>query len=112
MASSELNHAYVIRNLFYALIALWIVLLVGTLGYRYLGGSPYSWVDCFYMTFITISTIGFTEAVDVTHYEYGRIFTVFIGLTGIGILGYVISTITAFLLESNINMAFRRKNAE
>jgi voltage-gated potassium channel len=109
MSSSDLNRSYVIRNLFYALISLWLVLLVGTVGYRLLGGPHYSWVDCFYMTFITISTIGFTEAVDVSHYEYGRLFTVFIGLTGIGILSYAISTITAFILESDLNIALRRK---
>jgi len=66
-------------------------------------------LDCFYMTFITISTIGYTEAVDVTYYEYGRLFTIFIGITGIGVLGYVLSTLTAFMLERDFNQAWRRK---
>lgn len=83
--------------------------MVGTVGFRMLGGVKYSWLDCFYMTFITITTIGYNEVVDVTRFEYGRLFTIFIGLTGIGILGYVISTITAFILERDLNMEYRRR---
>lgn len=95
-----------------ALLALLAVLVVGTVGYRILGGDTYSWLDCFYMSFITISTIGYTEAVDVTGYEYGRLFTVFIAITGIGVLGYVLSTFTAFMLESDLNVAWRRKKMQ
>jgi voltage-gated potassium channel len=66
-------------------------------------------MDCFYMTFITIATIGYGEVVDVTRYEYGRLFTVFIGIAGIGVLGYVLSTVTAFMLESDLSEVRRRK---
>lgn len=97
------------RNLLLSLLALSLVFSIGTLGYRLLGGDKYSWLDCFYMTFITISTIGYTEAVDVTQYEYGRLFTVFVGMAGIGVLGYVLSTVTAFMLESDLNVTWRRK---
>jgi voltage-gated potassium channel len=105
----ETNESRVIRSLLFSLAALILVLLIGTVGYRLLGGPHYSWLDCFYMTFITISTIGYTEVVDVTGYEYGRLFTVFIGISGIGMMGYVLSTITAFMLESDINETWRRK---
>ena len=106
------NDSYITRHLLYALLALSLVMAVGTLGYRLLGGEQYSWVDCFYMTFITISTIGYIEAVDVTKYEYGRLFTVFVGITGIGVLGYVLSTVTAFMLEGDINVSWRRKKMQ
>jgi voltage-gated potassium channel len=61
------------------------------------------------MTFITTATIGYSEVVDVSRYEYGRLFTVFIGVAGIGLLGYVLSTLTAFMLENDINVSWRRK---
>lgn len=109
MSTGDLNRSYVVRNLLFAFLALLLVMLVGTVGYRYLGAEHDSWVDCFYMTFITISTIGFVEAVDVSHYPYGRLFTVFIGFTGIGVLGYVLSTVTAFILENDLNVEWRRK---
>jgi voltage-gated potassium channel len=103
------NPARALRHLAFAFIALVVIMLVGTVGYRILGGEQYSWLDCFYMTFITLTTIGYIEAVDVRQYEYGRLFTVFIGFTGIGVLGYVLSTVTAFMLESDLNSSWRRK---
>lgn len=110
MRAGDLNDGYsVVRNLFYALVALALVLLVGTVGYRLLGGTHYSWVDCFYMTFITIASIGFSEVVDLSQYEYGRLFTVFVSIMGMGVLGYVLSTVTAFMLESDLNVEWRRK---
>lgn len=102
----------VMRNLFYAFLALVLIMLVGTLGYRWLGGAQYSWLDCFYMTFITLTTIGYNETVDVSGYEYGRLFTIFIGITGIGVLGYVLSTVTAFMLENDLNSSWRRKKMQ
>lgn len=103
---------HVIRHLLFAMLALVLVMLAGTFGYHVLGGGQYSWVDCFYMTFLTITTIGFSETVDVTRYEYGRLFTVFIGITGIGVLGYVLSTVTALMLESDLNVSLRRKKMQ
>ncbi|HLP97335.1 MAG TPA: potassium channel protein [Sideroxyarcus sp.] len=100
------------RNLLWSLLAAVVVMAVGTLGYRWLGGPQYSWLDCFYMTFITVTTIGYVESVDVTHYEYGKLFTIFIGLTGIGVLGYVLSTVTAFMLEGEFNEVRRRNKME
>jgi voltage-gated potassium channel len=101
-----------VRNLSIALLALLAVFFIGTVGYRILGGPQHSWVDCFYMTFITIATIGYSEIVDVTRYEYGRLFTVFIGVSGIGVLGYVLSTVTAFMLENDLNVSWRRKKMQ
>ena len=108
----EHHDSKVIRNLLIAMLALVLVFIVGTVGYRILGGLEYTWQDCFYMTFITIATIGFHEAVDVTRYEYGRMFTVFIGIAGIGVLGYVLSTLTAFMLENDLNVSRRRKKMQ
>lgn len=105
----EASESHVIRNLSFAFVALALVLFTGTLGYHILSEGKHSWLDCFYMTFITISTIGYGEIVDVSGYQYGRLFTVFIAITGIGVLGYVLSTLTAFTLESDLNESWRRK---
>lgn len=110
MGTNELSKTT--RNLLWSLLAAIVVMAVGTLGYRWLGGSQYSWLDCFYMTFITVTTIGYVESVDVTHYEYGKLFTIFIGLTGIGVLGYMLSTVTAFMLEGEFNEVRRRNKME
>lgn len=108
----ESNESHVVRNLLLGFAALVLVLFIGTVGYHILGGDKHSWLDCFYMTFITISSIGFGEIVDVTGYEYGRLFTVFIAISGIGVMGYVLSTFTAFMLESDLNESWRKKKMQ
>jgi voltage-gated potassium channel len=112
MGFSEVYESRVIRNLGIALMALVLVLITGTIGYRIIGSPEHSWMDCFYMTFITITTIGYGEIVDVSQYEYGRLFTVFIAITGIAVLGYVLSTVTALTLENDLNMTWRRKKMQ
>ena len=102
----------VARKLLVSLLALVSVFVVGTVGYRILGGAQYSWMDCFYMVFVSITTIGFHEVVEMPDYEYGRLFTVFVAITGIAILGYVLSSVTAFMLEGEFSEARRRRKME
>ena len=89
-----------------------LVHAVGTLGYRIIGGPAATWVDSFYMTFITVATIGYGEVVDLSHHPYGRLFTVFIAVIGIGTMSYLFSTLVALLLESDLNAALRKKRME
>ncbi|MBF0609232.1 MAG: NAD-binding protein [Magnetococcales bacterium] len=85
---------------------------VGTTGYRLFGGSKYSLADCAYMTFITISTIGYGEIVDIAHKPGGRVFTMFIAFFGIGVLSYMLSNFTAFVVGGELKEAFWRKRME
>lgn len=89
-----------------------LVHVIGTLGYMYIGGPHVTWIDGFYMTFITVATIGFGEIVDLSSHPMGRLFTVFIALIGIGTTSYLFSTFVAFLLESDLNTALRKKRME
>lgn len=99
----------VYRNLGWAAFFMTLVLVTGSIGYRIIGQGHYTWMDCFYMTFVTVSTIGFHEVVDLSNSPGGRMFTVFIAVMGIGTMTYVMSTVTALILESDINLAWRRK---
>lgn len=102
MVMSKYLESKVIRKLLISLFALVLVFVFGSVGYHLLGAPQNSWMDCIYMVFLTVTTIGFHEAVDLSAYEYGRLFTIFVGITGIGVLGYVLSTVTAFMLEGNL----------
>jgi voltage-gated potassium channel len=86
--------------------------LLGTLGYHYLGRPDATWIDSFYMTFITVATIGYGEVVDLSHHPFGRLFTVFIAVVGIATMSYLFSTLVALLLESDLNAALRKKRME
>lgn len=99
-------------GLIYGAVLLVLVHVVGTLGYKYIGGPSATWVDCFYMTFITVATIGYGETVDLSTHPMGRLFTVFIAVIGIGSMSYLFSTFVALLLESDLNAALRKKRME
>jgi voltage-gated potassium channel len=64
------------------------------------------------MTFITIATIGYGEVIDLSHSPGGRVFTMAVGLIGIGVATYMISTLTAFILEGDMNEAIRRRRMQ
>ena len=97
---------------FWSFVALAAVLVIGTIGYRIIGGPQYSWLDCFYMTFITVATIGFGEIIDLSQSPGGRMFTVFVGFVGIGVSTYLLSALTAYLLEGKINETLWRRTME
>ncbi len=96
----------------WSLVALFAVLAIGTYGYRVIGGDGYTTLDAFYMTFITLATIGYGEIIDMTHNPAGRIFTIFIGTAGLGTLWFMFSTLTVFILETDLNTAWRRRRME
>lgn len=100
------------RRLAWSGMGLLAILLIGMLGYRLIGGPGTKLVDCFYMTFITVATIGYGEIIDLTGHPIGRIFTMLVSLAGIGTMTYMIMTLTAFVVEGQINAAFRRRRME
>jgi voltage-gated potassium channel len=100
------------RGLVSGAAALVLVHMLGTLGYHYIGRPRASWIDSFYMTFITVATIGYAEVIDLTHHPYGRLFTVAIAIVGIVTMSYLFSTFLALLIESDLNAAFRKRRME
>ncbi len=107
----KLYHKH-LKGLFGGLCVLVCVQVVGTLGYHYIGRPNATWIDSFYMTFITIATIGYGETVDLSQHPYGRLFTVFIALIGIGTLTYLFSALVAVLVDADLNAALRRKRMD
>lgn len=89
-----------------------LVMAAGTVGYHIIGAPTASWVDSFYMTFITVATIGYGEVVDLSAHPLGRLFTVAIAVVGIATMSYLFSTFVALLIESDLNATFRRRRME
>jgi voltage-gated potassium channel len=64
------------------------------------------------MTIITISTIGFGEIIDLSGNTAGRIFTIFIAISGVGVLLYFVTNLTALVIEGKLTESFRRRRME
>jgi voltage-gated potassium channel len=107
-----LQTGYVFRLLYVALGALVAVHVLGTFGYHYLTEGKYSWFDAFYMTFITVATIGFAEIIDMSSNQPARMFTVVIGILGAGNLSLLFSVVTVAILETDLNGTLRRRRME
>jgi voltage-gated potassium channel len=93
-------------------ILLGSVLLAGTLGYWFLTGFEQSLLDCLYMTVITVLTIGFTEVIDSSHNPSIRVFTMVLALMGVGTATYILSNITAVIVEGDLKDTFRKRRTK
>ena len=71
---------------------------IGILGFTILEG--YSFSEAFYMTIITLSTVGFTEVKPLS--EAGRIFASFYIIGNIGIYAYSATAFSKYIIEGEI----------
>jgi voltage-gated potassium channel len=92
--------------------ALVCITLVGTIGYYLIGRGNWKILDCAYMTIITITTIGYGEVIDIAKSPGGRVFTLFLIVSGIGVASYCITSLAAFLVEGDVKNIFWRKRME
>jgi voltage-gated potassium channel len=96
----------------YSVLALLAVNVTGTIGYKLLAGEQSSWLDCLYMTVITVTTVGYQETVPVSSIAGGRVFTMFVVIAGLCALWFCFSAITALILANEINISWRRQRME
>ena len=84
--------------------------VVGASGYHVIGDEKWSWGDCFYMTIITLSTVGYAETLSgMAHVAGARIWTVVLIVLGSGTLVYFVSSLIALIVEGDLNGAIRRR---
>ena len=95
-------------KLYIAVISLIVIFLIGTLYFRV--SSNYSWVDAFYFTVITATTVGFKEVHPLTEAE--KIFTTGLILASIFVLGFAITVITENIFSKNNIGNLRQKKVE
>ncbi|MFH0807881.1 MAG: NAD-binding protein [Elusimicrobiota bacterium] len=96
------------KRILVAFILMVIVFFVGTFGYMVI--EHWKFLDSLFMTVITLATVGYGETNPLT--TQGRIFTIFLILTGIGILTYVFTTGMSFLIEGELTGLMRRRKME
>jgi voltage-gated potassium channel len=96
----------------FPLLIFLMVELIGSIGFWVVSDYRASLLDCVYMTFITVATIGFGETIDLTHSPGGRIFLMAVATVGIANVTYATSKLTAFILENDINEPLRRRRMQ
>tara|TARA_R110002124_G_scaffold134495_4_gene297270 strand:+ start:5916 stop:6983 length:1068 start_codon:yes stop_codon:yes gene_type:complete len=87
-----------LKNIVTAAFIMLFIFTLGSTGYHFIEGM--TWFEGLYMTFITISTIGFTELQTLSN--EGRIFTMMIFVTGIGVISYIASQTTQLIFEGEL----------
>lgn len=102
-----------VRRMVIAFLFLMATVVMGTIGYHYLGQGQWSFFDCFYMAVVTLSTVGFAETLPGMNALPGaRIFTVVLIVLGSGTLLYFVSTFTAFVVEGDLVGTLKRNRMQ
>jgi voltage-gated potassium channel len=92
------------RRLLIALAGLVGVTAVGSAGFVLL--EDYEWWDALYMTIITLSTVGFGEIKPLS--PEGRLFTVGLIITGVGLAFYFLTLMAEQLVEGRLRALVQR----
>lgn len=74
------------------------IVLLGVIGFMGLEG--YTLAEAFYMTMITISTVGFTEVRPL--HTQGQLFASFLIILNIGVFAYALAVFSYFIVEGKI----------
>ncbi len=81
------------------------VLAFGTAGYMLI--EKWSFLDALYMTVITITTVGYREVSTVS--EAGRIFTIIIIFSGMGIIAYILGIVAQAMIDFQVRSIIGRR---
>ncbi len=90
-------------KLLFAGLILLLLMSFGTIGFMLIEG--FTFLESFYMTIITVSTVGFGEVHELT--ASGKVFTATLILFSLGVLAYVVSIITTQLFEGQLSYFIR-----
>ncbi|MEO0325618.1 MAG: potassium channel protein [Myxococcota bacterium] len=113
MATLERTERSVYRRLQTAALALTGVLALGSTLYYQLGEGRWSFFDCFYMTVITLSTVGFGETLEgMNDVPEARLVTLLLIVAGSGTLLYLVSTVTAMIVEGDLQGMLRAQRMQ
>jgi len=103
---------YIKKRLYLILFVIFLVVLAGSSGYYILFGGKPKYMDCLYMTVISLTSVGYGEIIPVTGNIPAQIFTMILITFGMGIILYGISTLTAIMIEGELSGILRKNKME
>ena len=96
------------KKLRYSLLMLIGIIALGTCGYYFVEHMPL--FEAFYMTIITLSTVGFAEVIPLS--QVGRAMTVIIIILGISVGAYTIGVLVRALVEGELVKIYGRRKMQ
>lgn len=96
------------KKLRYSLLMLIGIIALGTCGYYFVEHMPL--FEAFYMTIITLSTVGFAEVIPLS--QTGRAVTIIIIILGISVGAYTIGVLVRALVEGELVKIFGRRKVQ
>ena len=97
-----------IHRLLRGLTALLAILVIGTAGYWIIEG--WSLIDAFYMTVVTISTVGYDEVYPLS--TDGQIFSIALILGGVGTVLYIMTSVVQYFLEGEFGIRLGKQRMD
>lgn len=93
------------KDVYIAIGLLLIVITSGVFGYMLIEGFTFN--DAFFMTIITVATVGFREVHPLS--TTGMYFTVFLIITSFGIFAYAVSTLTRYVVSGALGHYYKSR---
>jgi len=91
-----------LRRLIVAFFLIVISLFIGVVGFMIIEG--YDVLDAFYMTIVTVSTVGYREVKPLT--ENGKLFTSIYIVANLIFFAFLVSTVTKYIFEGELNKIY------
>ncbi len=91
-------------KIYIPLALLVLIVCIGIAGFILIEG--YNFLDAFYMTVITVATVGFQEVHPLS--EGGKLFTAFLIITSFGTFAYAVTSISKYVVDGEFNQYFKK----
>ena len=99
-----MNSKHNFNSLFIALALFIGITFIGIIGFSFF--DNYTLVEAFYMTVITMSTVGFGEVRPLS--DEGMIFASFLIVFSFGIFAYLLTTLTGYVVEGGFKEYYKK----
>ena len=90
-------------NIYFPLALIATIFCIGIIGFIIIEG--YSLFDAYYMTVITVATVGFQEVHPLS--DAGRLFTSFLIITSFGTFAYALTSLSKYVIDGEFNRYFK-----
>jgi voltage-gated potassium channel len=100
------------KKLQHIFAVLLIIILIGTIGFKIIGGKDKSFLDALYMTAITLTTVGYGDVIGLDDKPFGKLFTIVFVFVGAGTVAYLFTMFAALIIGGELRKALRRRTME